>query len=79
VMPLYPGDVISSGTPGAAVIADGDTAECRIAGIGVLSNPVVHGGRGDGNRVADGSPASGSPASGSPDAGEPALGDPPSA
>ncbi|WNI16471.1 fumarylacetoacetate hydrolase family protein [Actinacidiphila sp. ITFR-21] len=40
VMPLYPGDIISSGTPGAAVIADGDTAECRIAGIGVLSNPV---------------------------------------
>jgi 2-keto-4-pentenoate hydratase/2-oxohepta-3-ene-1,7-dioic acid hydratase in catechol pathway len=40
VMPLYPGDIISSGTPGAAVIKDGDTAECRIAGIGVLSNPV---------------------------------------
>jgi len=44
VMPLYPGDIISSGTPGAAVIADGDTAECRIDGIGVLTNPVRGGG-----------------------------------
>jgi 2-keto-4-pentenoate hydratase/2-oxohepta-3-ene-1,7-dioic acid hydratase in catechol pathway len=43
MMPLHPGDIISSGTPGAAVIAAGDTAECRIPGIGVLTNPVVSG------------------------------------
>jgi 2-keto-4-pentenoate hydratase/2-oxohepta-3-ene-1,7-dioic acid hydratase in catechol pathway len=41
VMPLFPGDIISTGTPGAAVIADGDVVECRIPGIGTLSNPVV--------------------------------------
>ena len=41
VMPLLPGDVISTGTPGAVVIADGDVAECRIPGIGSLVNPVV--------------------------------------
>jgi len=41
VMPLLPGDVISTGTPGAVVISDGDVAECRIAGIGSLVNPVV--------------------------------------
>jgi 2-keto-4-pentenoate hydratase/2-oxohepta-3-ene-1,7-dioic acid hydratase in catechol pathway len=40
VMPLYPGDVISTGTPGAVVIGDGDVVECRIPGIGVLRNPV---------------------------------------
>jgi 2-keto-4-pentenoate hydratase/2-oxohepta-3-ene-1,7-dioic acid hydratase in catechol pathway len=40
VMPLFPGDVISSGTPGATVIEDGDIAECRIDGIGTLRNPV---------------------------------------
>ncbi|MBA3620695.1 MAG: fumarylacetoacetate hydrolase family protein [Euzebyales bacterium] len=41
VMPLLPGDVISTGTPGAVVIAAGDVAECRIPGIGSLVNPVV--------------------------------------
>jgi 2-keto-4-pentenoate hydratase/2-oxohepta-3-ene-1,7-dioic acid hydratase in catechol pathway len=40
VMTLYPGDIISTGTPGAVVIKDGDTAECRISGLGVLKNPV---------------------------------------
>ena len=40
VMTLYPGDIISSGTPGAVVIEDGDVAECRIEGLGTLSNPV---------------------------------------
>ena len=33
-------DIISTGTPGAVVISDGDTAECRIDGMGVLRNPV---------------------------------------
>ncbi|HVY06104.1 MAG TPA: fumarylacetoacetate hydrolase family protein [Burkholderiales bacterium] len=40
VATLYPGDIISTGTPGAVVIRDGDVAECRIDGLGVLSNPV---------------------------------------
>ncbi|GAB3520720.1 fumarylacetoacetate hydrolase family protein [Arthrobacter monumenti] len=41
VMPLYPGDIISTGTPGAVHIRSGDVAECRIPGVGVLTNPVV--------------------------------------
>jgi 2-keto-4-pentenoate hydratase/2-oxohepta-3-ene-1,7-dioic acid hydratase in catechol pathway len=40
VATLYPGDIISTGTPGAVVIEGGDIAECRIDGLGVLSNPV---------------------------------------
>ena len=40
VATLYPGDIISTGTPGAVVIRDGDVAECRIEGLGSLSNPV---------------------------------------
>ena len=40
VMTLYPGDVISTGTPGAVVIEAGDMPECRIEGLGSLSNPV---------------------------------------
>jgi 2-keto-4-pentenoate hydratase/2-oxohepta-3-ene-1,7-dioic acid hydratase in catechol pathway len=43
VMTLYPGDIISTGTPGAVVIHDGDLAECRIEGLGQLSNPVRRG------------------------------------
>ena len=41
VSTLYPGDVISTGTPGAVVIRAGDRAECRIGGMGTLTNPVV--------------------------------------
>jgi 2-keto-4-pentenoate hydratase/2-oxohepta-3-ene-1,7-dioic acid hydratase in catechol pathway len=41
IMTLLPGDVISTGTPGAVVIQDGDVAECRITGFESLSNPVV--------------------------------------
>jgi 2-keto-4-pentenoate hydratase/2-oxohepta-3-ene-1,7-dioic acid hydratase in catechol pathway len=40
VATLYPGDIISTGTPGAVVVEDGDVAECRIEGLGVLRNPV---------------------------------------
>lgn len=40
VMTLYPGDIISTGTPGAVIINDGDVTECRIGGLGVLKNPV---------------------------------------
>ena len=41
VMPLEPGDVISTGTPGAAVLRHGDTVGCDIPGIGQISSPVV--------------------------------------
>ncbi len=41
VMTLEPGDIISTGTPGAAVIRNGDRVECRIAGFPTLSNIVV--------------------------------------
>jgi 2-keto-4-pentenoate hydratase/2-oxohepta-3-ene-1,7-dioic acid hydratase in catechol pathway len=41
IMTLLPGDVISTGTPGAVVVQEGDVAECRITGFEPLSNPVV--------------------------------------
>ncbi len=41
VMTLLPGDVISTGTPGAVEIRDGDVVSCRIDGFEALSNPVV--------------------------------------
>ncbi len=40
VMTLLPGDIISTGTPGAAHIRPGDTAGASIAGVRDLSNPV---------------------------------------
>lgn len=40
VFPLQPGDIISTGTPGAVVVQDGDVVECRIDGVGGLLNPV---------------------------------------
>ena len=40
VSTLFPGDIISTGTPGAVVIEDGDVAQCRISSLGELSNPV---------------------------------------
>ena len=51
VMPLAPGDVIVTGTPGGVGakrtpplwMKAGDTAEVEISGIGVLRNPVVAG------------------------------------
>jgi 2-keto-4-pentenoate hydratase/2-oxohepta-3-ene-1,7-dioic acid hydratase in catechol pathway len=45
-MPLFPGDVISTGTPGAVVLAPGDVAECRIDGFDPLLNPVAAAGDG---------------------------------
>jgi len=39
-MTLRPGDIISSGTPGAVYLKDGDTIECRIEGFRNLQNPV---------------------------------------
>ena len=41
IMTLLPGDVISTGTPGAVVIREGDVAECSISGFESLTNPVV--------------------------------------
>lgn len=40
VMTLLPGDVISTGTPGAVELEDGDVLECRISGFESLNNPV---------------------------------------
>ncbi|MFG6114806.1 fumarylacetoacetate hydrolase family protein [Halobacillus sp. MO56] len=40
VMTLLPGDIISTGTPGAVVIRDGDVVECQIDGFNKLVNPV---------------------------------------
>ncbi|MFD2924887.1 fumarylacetoacetate hydrolase family protein [Halobacillus naozhouensis] len=40
VMTLLPGDIISTGTPGAGVIRDGDVVECQIDGFTKLTNPV---------------------------------------
>ncbi|MFZ5652174.1 MAG: fumarylacetoacetate hydrolase family protein [Bacillota bacterium] len=41
VMTLLPGDIISTGTPGAVVIKDGDLVECMIDGLESLANPVM--------------------------------------
>lgn len=41
VMPLSPGDIISTGTPGAVHIRPGDVVTCTIPGVGELTNPVV--------------------------------------
>lgn len=43
VMPLYPGDIISTGTPGAIHIKPGDVAEARVSNVGTLTNPVTQG------------------------------------
>ncbi len=40
VMTLLPGDIISTGTPGATPVAEGDEVECHIEGFPVLSNRV---------------------------------------
>jgi len=40
IMTLLPGDIISTGTPGAVVINEGDIVECHIDGFPRLVNPV---------------------------------------
>jgi 2-keto-4-pentenoate hydratase/2-oxohepta-3-ene-1,7-dioic acid hydratase in catechol pathway len=40
MMPLFPGDIISTGTPGAGVLKQGAVAEARIDGLMPLTNPV---------------------------------------
>ncbi|WP_346243625.1 fumarylacetoacetate hydrolase family protein [Shouchella clausii] len=41
VMTLLPGDIISTGTPGAVPIQDGDEVECRIDGFASLKNKCI--------------------------------------
>lgn len=41
IMTWLPGDILSTGTPGAAPLAHGDVAACRIDGFPELSNPVI--------------------------------------
>lgn len=41
VMTLEPGDLISTGTPGAVPIEDGDTVTTEVSGVGSLTAPVV--------------------------------------
>ncbi len=41
VMTFLPGDIISTGTPRATVLSEGDIIECRIDGFPSLSNPVL--------------------------------------
>lgn len=41
IMTLLPGDIISTGTPGAVVLGHGDTVGCRITGFHPLENPVI--------------------------------------
>jgi 2-keto-4-pentenoate hydratase/2-oxohepta-3-ene-1,7-dioic acid hydratase in catechol pathway len=43
IMTLLPGDIISTGTPGAVEIREGDVLECRITGFEPLINPVTGG------------------------------------
>jgi len=40
VLTFEPGDIISTGTPGAVPVKNGDVVECRIDGFPNLSNPV---------------------------------------
>jgi 2-keto-4-pentenoate hydratase/2-oxohepta-3-ene-1,7-dioic acid hydratase in catechol pathway len=40
-MPFYPGDILSTGTPGAVPIAAGDVVRCELGdGLALLENPV---------------------------------------
>lgn len=41
LMPLNPGDIISTGTPGAAHIHAGDSITCEVTGLGTLTVDVV--------------------------------------
>lgn len=41
VMTLLPGDIISTGTPGAVPVRHGDVVQCRITGFETLENPVI--------------------------------------
>lgn len=41
VMKFLPGDILSTGTPRAVALSEGDVAECRIDGFLPLRNPVI--------------------------------------
>jgi 2-keto-4-pentenoate hydratase/2-oxohepta-3-ene-1,7-dioic acid hydratase in catechol pathway len=41
IMTLLPGDIISTGTPGAVPLSHGDVIECRISGFQPLRNHVI--------------------------------------
>jgi 2-keto-4-pentenoate hydratase/2-oxohepta-3-ene-1,7-dioic acid hydratase in catechol pathway len=41
IMTMLPGDIISTGTPGAAPLKNGDIIECRISGFHPLMNHVI--------------------------------------
>lgn len=41
IMTMLPGDIISTGTPGAIPLNNGDVIECRISDLHPLMNPVV--------------------------------------
>ncbi len=41
IMTMLPGDIISTGTPGAVQLKDGDMIECRISGFQPLINNVI--------------------------------------
>ena len=41
IMPMLPGDIILTGTPGAALLSDGDVIECHISGFQSLRNRVI--------------------------------------
>ena len=41
VMPFFPGDIISSGTPGAGILRHGVVATASVSGMEPLVNPVV--------------------------------------
>ena len=41
VMTLEPGDIISTGTPGALKLSHGDQIGCTVEGVGSLYNPVI--------------------------------------
>jgi 2-keto-4-pentenoate hydratase/2-oxohepta-3-ene-1,7-dioic acid hydratase in catechol pathway len=42
IMTMLPGDILSTGTPGAAVLGDGDVIECQIADFHPLRNHVIN-------------------------------------
>jgi 2-keto-4-pentenoate hydratase/2-oxohepta-3-ene-1,7-dioic acid hydratase in catechol pathway len=58
MMPFLPGDILSTGTPGALVVASGDVVESRVGTLPVLRNPVVAAG---GDALAGGTGAAGGP------------------
>ena len=41
VMPFHPGDILSTGMPGAVQLTAGDTVSCALGGLDLLTNPVV--------------------------------------